>query len=141
MKLPNWEHASLLHYVAARYRCNEVAAFDVNPFGRISRQRLHLRTGDRIDEETRQDVQQAFRDIVSRCVDLGRDGAVTIEGTETEVGPLCCLVLLARQETTVVGAAAYIVRCSTMKVAQAMLTLMRDDAIEFLEQEPLQVAA
>jgi hypothetical protein len=110
--------------VAPKIGATEAAAFGVDGVQRITTL-LHLRPGT-ADITTRRAAVAAFRDILIPCVQVGKDGAIEIEGTNDAFGKQFCLVTLWRRAGIIMDMATFIVRCRDKDEARAALTRVRN---------------
>jgi hypothetical protein len=86
---------------------------------------LHVRP-DHSDAAIRQKAIAAFRQLVQRCVDAGKDGAIEIcDSAEAQRPSQFCLIKLARDSDKIVGAAAFITRCRDTDAARKLLDELR----------------
>jgi multidrug resistance efflux pump len=83
----------------------------------------HIRP-DNSAPEVREQALNAFREIVTPCLQQGKNGAILIEGTEGVGEPQFCLVTLLRNEGNVVACSAVITRCRNQDAAQQRLMSM-----------------
>jgi len=84
----------------------------------------HVRP-DEAAPDVRQAAIQAFADIVKPCIVQGKDGAIRIDGTESnESDPQFCLVTLLRSENGIAAVSAVITRCPNEDRAKQRLQLM-----------------
>ena len=113
--------------IAVDVRATEAAAFAVE---RDVRQRLwmdvlvHIRP-DCSDPEVRARAIAAFKDVISPCVDEGKDGAIEVDDRDAGQGKQYCIVTLVRRGSEIVGVAAFIVRCRDLDGARAVVSRVR----------------
>lgn len=84
----------------------------------------HIRP-DSSTAETRAAALHAFQELVTPCIQQGKDGAIEVGGAGDTVEPQFCLVTLLRNEGEVVAASAVITRCRDAERATQRLTSMQ----------------
>lgn len=108
----------------------EAAGFAVeraDDAGPITLRRVaHIRPDDSTNE-TRAAAMKAFEEIVTPCVNLGKDGAIRVAVREGNEGPgdQYCLVTLLREGETIRAAAAVVCRCDSPEQAGGLVTDLR----------------
>jgi RND family efflux transporter MFP subunit len=105
---------------------SEAAAFTLErgESGMTLRAIAHLRP-DNCTAEVREAAIKAFQEMVTPCVQQGKDGAVEIRLGDNAAEPQFCLITLLRKDVEVVAATAVITRCMNMERAQQRLVSMQ----------------
>ena len=123
--------AELARTQAAVVAGTEAAAFVIEPAPGQSGPQLklvqHIRN-DTASQDVRQRAQEAFRQLVGKFVQEGRDGAVVVGEAKNEndpEGPQFALVTLLRNESAVVAASCVICRCRNDDLAAQRLQAMQ----------------
>jgi multidrug resistance efflux pump len=123
--------AELARTQAAVVAGTEAAAFVIEPAPGQQGPQLklvqHIRN-DSASQDVRQRAQEAFRQLVGRFVQEGRDGAVVVGEAKNEndpEGPQFALITLLRNESAVVAASCVICRCRNDELASQRLQAMQ----------------
>lgn len=113
----------LIRGIASRIGATEAVVFGVEQDSFEDRRidlLLHVRP-DNAELAIREAAVAAFKALVSPCIDQARDGAMEVQSTDNVQGRQYCLVTLARRDSKIVGAAAFIVRCRDERSALVAL--------------------
>ena len=84
----------------------------------------HIRP-DESSDEIRAAALSAFQELISTCLEQGKDGAIEINAGDSSPHPQFCLVTLLREDEQVVAATAVITRCTNGQRAQQRLVSMQ----------------
>ena len=115
---------------AVAVKATEVVVFSMERLGFLAVLR-HIRPGE-ADAAVRERAITAFRELVGRCLDEGKDGTIRVsEADGIRLGEQFCLVTLARRFGRVVGAAAFIVRCHDQMASLRRLGTVQNLLEEF----------
>ena len=88
---------------------------------------VHIRP-DSSDPKVRGAAVAAFKDVIAPCVAQGKDGAIEVDENDDGRGKQYCIVTLGPRDREVTGVAAFVVRCSGLDDARAILTRVRRGA-------------
>ncbi len=118
----------LIAVQAAVVAGTEAVAFLIE--GKDERGKPELRTlkhvrPDNVEDGVKRQAINAFREIVTQCIEQEKDGALRVAAGSGETDPQFCLVTLLRQDERPVAATAVITRCRDESRALQRLSTMQ----------------